>query len=309
MYLLCKAKMHWPSIALYMASSFLIVIFNKIILTEFHFPSVPFLMFWQSCVSSIFFYYKLEQRANRKLILVCLLNVANIFFGLNAAGTLNIAMFTALRRISIMMTLVAQWWFLKKKSTRPVVATVAVMVFGSFVAASDDLTFDLVGYGFAMMNNLLTAGSQIASKYALDDGWKKETILFYSSVASMIISSLLSLDFHPSQFKDWTTPAFQVAFASSIVLGILLNYGASWVIEKNDALTLAVAGSAKSAVMGLLVCFGLFDPTYQFTWVNFVGLQLSAVASFFYVYFAKAKKSEYKEIPQEEPKTEQLPPV
>ena len=128
-------------------------------------------------------------------------------------------------------------------------------------------------------------------------------------MASMIISSLLSLDFHPSQFKDWATPAFRVAFASSIVLGILLNYGASWVIEKNDALTLAVAGSAKSAVMGLLVCFGLFDPTYQFAWVNFTGLQLSAAASFFYVYFVKAKKSEYVKIPLEESKTEQLPPV
>jgi len=302
--------MHWPSIVLYMSSSFMIVIFNKIILTQFHFPSVPFLMFWQSVVSSIFFYYKLEQRANRKLILVCLLNVANIFFGLNAAGTLNIAMFTALRRISIMMTLVAQWWFLKKKSTRPIVATVAVMVFGSFVAASDDLTFDLVGYGFAMMNNLLTAGSQIASKYALDDGWKKETILFYSSVASMIISASMSLNFHPAEFRDWTTPAFQIAFVSSIILGILLNYGASWVIEKNDALTLAVAGSTKSAVMGLLVCFGLFDPTYQFTWINFIGLQLSASASFFYVYYAKANKSEYVKIPLEEPTDkEQLPPV
>lgn len=299
--------MHWPSILLYMSSSFMIVIFNKIILTQFHFPSVPFLMFLQSVVSSIFFYYKLEQRANRKLILVCLLNVANIFFGLNAAGTLNIAMFTALRRISIMMTLVAQWWFLKKKSTRPIVATVAVMVFGSFVAASDDLTFDLVGYGFVMMNNLLTAGSQIASKYALDDGWKKETILFYSSLCSMFISAGMSLNFHPSRFKYWATPAFQIAFVSSIVLGILLNYGASWVIEKNDALTLAVAGSTKSAVMGLLVCMGLFDPTYQFTWVNFVGLQLSAVASFFYVYNAKTRKSEYNEIPQQE--KEQLPPV
>ncbi len=292
--------MHWPSIVLYMTSSFMIVIFNKIILTQFQFPSVPFLMLCQSMISSIFFYSKLEQRANRKLVLVCLLNVANIFFGLNAAGTLNIAMFTALRRISIMLTLIAQWWFLKKKSTRPIVATVAVMVFGSFVAASDDLTFDLLGYGFAMMNNLLTAGSQIASKYALDDGWKKETILFYSSVASMFISGFLSLDLQPMKFKDWTTPAFQVAFVSSIVLGILLNYGASWVIEKNDALTLAVAGSTKSAVMGLLVCFGLFDPTYQFTWVNFTGLQMSAVASFLYVYYAKAKKSEYKEIPQEE---------
>lgn len=302
--------MHWPSIALYMSSSFLIVIFNKMILTHFQFPSVPFLMFWQSFISSIFFYYKLEQRPNRKLVLVCLLNVANIFFGLNAASSLNIAMFTALRRISIMMTLVAQWWFLNRQSTKPIITTVVVMILGSFIAAAADLSFDARGYAFVMTNNLLTAGSQIASKYALDDGWQKETILFYSSVASMFISCFLSLDFHPTQFRDWNTPVFQFAFVSSIVLGILLNYGASWVIEKNDALTLAVAGSTKSAVMGILVCFGILDPTYQFTWVNFIGMQLSTVASFFYVYYAKAK-TEFKELPQEEPvrSTTQMPSV
>lgn len=282
-------KMHWASIILYMSSSFLIVIFNKIILTQFQFPSVPFLMFWQALVSTIFFWFKLKQTANRQLILVCLLNVANVFFGLNAAGTLNIAMFTALRRISIMMILIAQWWFLKKTSTKPIVITVAVMVFGSFIAAADDITFDLLGYSFAMMNNILTAASQIASKNAFDKGWEKETILFYSSAASIVISAMASTNFQPRSFKSWNSPMFQMSFISSIVLGILLNYGASWVIEKNDALTLAVAGSTKSAIMGLLVCFGLFDPTYVFTWVNFTGLQVSTIASFCYVYYAKSK--------------------
>ena len=86
----------------------------------------------------------------------------NIFCGLNAAGTLNIAMFAALRRVSIMMTLIAQWWFLNQKSTRPVIISIVVMVGGSFVAALDDLAFDARGYLFAMTNNLFTAASQIA---------------------------------------------------------------------------------------------------------------------------------------------------
>ena len=281
--------MHWLSVLLYMTSSFMIVIFNKIILTQYHFPSVPFLMLCQSIVSSVFFWTKLKQKANRELILVCLLNVANVFFGLNAAGTLNIAMFTALRRISIMMTLIAQWWFLSKKSTKPVVITVGVMVFGSFVAASDDLTFDLLGYTFAMTNNLLTAAAQIASKYAFDKGWQKETILFYSSLTSVVLSGMKCYDFDLNTFHDWDQTGFQIAFVFSIVLGIMLNFGASWVIEKNDALTLAVAGSTKSAVMGIMVCFGLFDPTYVFTWVNFIGLQISTIGSFAYVYYTKAK--------------------
>jgi energy-converting hydrogenase Eha subunit C len=290
--------MHWPSILLYMTSSFMIVIFNKIILTGFQFPSIPFLMFCQSIVSSLFFWFKLKQRPNHKIIVVCLLNVGNVFFGLSAAGNLNIAMFTALRRISILMTLIAQWWILKKTSTKPIVTSVAVMVLGSFVAAADDLTFDAKGYTFAMMNNLLTAASQIASKYAFDDGWDKETLLFCSSVASIVISGMSSFKFE--DFDAWNNVTFQIALGASVVLGILLNYGASWVIEKNDALTLAVAGSTKSALMGLLVCFGLFDPTYKFTWVNFVGLQISACASFFYVYFAKKTPNSYEPVSQNE---------
>lgn len=279
--------MHWPSIVLYMSSSFMIVIFNKILLTQFMFPSVPFLMFWQSVVAAFFFRFRLKQQASRKMILVCLLNVANIFFGLNAAGTLNIAMFTALRRVSIMMTLVAQWWFLQQKTSRPVVVSVAAMVLGSFIAALDDLAFDTRGYIFVTVNNLLTAASQIAAKHAMDNGVEKESILFYTSLTSIVISCISSLDFHPSHFGMWSTTAFQVCFVASIVLGILLNYGASWVIEENDALTLAVAGSTKSAVMGLIVCAGLFDPTYKFSVVNFLGLQMSAAASFCYVYYAK----------------------
>ena len=281
--------MHWPSILLYMTSSFMIVIFNKIILTQYHFPSVPFLMLCQSIVSSVFFWTKLKQKANRELILVCLLNVGNVFFGLNAAGSLNIAMFTALRRISVMMTLIAQWWFLSKKSSKSIIATVGVMVFGSFVAATDDLTFDLLGYIYVMTNNLLTAAAQIASKYAFDKGWEKETVLFYSSCASVILSGMKCFDFDLTTFQDWDQLGFQITFVFSIALGIMLNFGASWVIEKNDALTLAVSGSTKSAVMGLLVCFGLFDPTYVFTWVNFIGLQISTIGSFVYVYYTKAK--------------------
>ena len=297
--------MHGLSVLLYMVSSFMIVIFNKIILTQYHFPSVPFLMLCQSIVSSVFFWTKLKQKANRELVLVCLLNVANIFFGLNAAGTLNIAMFTALRRISIMMTLIAQWWFLSQKSSKPVIITVGVMVFGSFVAASDDLTFDLLGYTFAMVNNILTAAAQIASKYAFDKGWEKETILFYSSLTSVVLSGIKCYDFDLNTFHDWDQTGFQIAFVFSIALGIMLNFGASWVIEKNDALTLAVSGSTKSAVMGLLVCFGLFDPTYVFTWVNFIGLQISTIGSFVYVYYTKAKPK-YTLIPEEK---KQMVPV
>ena len=295
--------MHWPSILLYMTSSFMIVIFNKIVLTVFAFTSVPFIMSCQSIFTIGVFLIRRDtiQRPGKDIFWVCLLNSANIFFGISSAGALNVAMFTALRRASIFMTMVAQYLFLKTEIRKPVFWSVVVMIGGSVVAAANDLTFDLRGYTYVMMNNLLTAGAQIQTKKTLSRKWTKTTVLFWSSVMTFILSGVQLIHFNPKSFDAWDKPAFLVAFGFSMVLGFFINYGATWTVEKNDALTLAVAGSTKSAIMGLVVCAGLFDPTYKFSWWNFIGLQISALASFVYVYYAKQKSAPA-------PKT-QMPPV
>ena len=296
--------MHWPSILLYMTSSFMIVIFNKIILTVFAFTSVPFIMFCQSIFTIGVFLLRRDtiQRPGKDIFWVCLLNSANIFFGISSAGALNVAMFTALRRVSIFLTMVAQYIFLKVKIKKTVFLSVVVMICGSLLAAANDLTFDARGYSFIMMNNLLTAGSQIQTKKTLSGSWTKTTVLFWSAVTTLVISTTQLIHFNPESFDAWDQPAFLMSFGFSIFLGFFINYGATWTVEKNDALTLAVAGSTKSAIMGLVVCAGLFDPTYKFSWWNFIGLQVSGAASLAYVYFAKQ--------PQPKTKTKtQMPPV
>jgi len=268
----------------------MIVIFNKILLSTYQFPSIPFLIFCQSVVSVFFFNFKTRERPNRDVIIAAALNTVNIFLGLNAASVLNVAMFTALRRISILMTTVLQWYLFKVPHNNLQLISICVMVFGSFVAATNDLTFNMRGYVFVMLNNVVTALSQITTKKALGKK-SKETLLLYSAIMSTCISSIGSLSFRPNQWHVWSNNGFRMMFTGSILMGLVLNWAAAWVIEKNDALTLAVAGSTKSAVMGLLVCVGLFDPTYIFSWANFTGLQISTVASFLYVYSKRSPKS------------------
>lgn len=284
--------MHWPSILLYMSSSFMIVIFNKIVLTVFSFTSVPFIMFCQSIFTSGVFLLRKDaiQRPGKDIIMVCLLNSANVFFGISSAGALNVAMFTALRRISIFMTMIAQYIFLKAEIRKPVFWSVVVMIGGSLLAAANDLTFDARGYSLIMMNNVLTAAAQIQTKKTLSGPWTKTTVLFWSAITTLVISSTQLIHFNPKTFDAWDQPAFLMSFGFSIFLGFFINYGATWTVEQNDALTLAVAGSTKSAIMGLVVCAGLFDSTYKFSWWNFIGLQISAGASLVYVYFAKQPK-------------------
>jgi len=278
--------MHWPSILSYMTSSFFIVIFNKIVLTIFSFHSVPFIMCLQSLFTMIVFLLNGTRirLPGSGLFKVCVLNVGNVFFGISAAGALNVAMFSALRRVSIFMTLCGQWFVTGKTPNMGVFFSVCMMIIGAVIASADDLSFNAIGYLFAMVNNSLTAMSQIEIKRAMNNGWAKSDIMFWSACLSFIVFGLQLIHFDPRTFDAWDNGGFRVALLFSMCLGFVINLSASWTIEKNDALTLAVAGSTKSAVMGLVVCAGLFDPTYIFTWVNFIGLQISAVASLCYVY-------------------------
>ena len=250
-------------------------------------------MFCQSIFTCAIFLIRRDpiQKPGKDIILLCLLNSTNIFFGISSAGALNVAMFSALRRVSIFMTMMAQYYFLNMEIKKPVFWSIVVMIWGSLIAAANDLTFDIFGYTYIMMNNMLTAGVQIQTKKTVGDKWTKTTVLFWSSVLTLLLSSIQLIHFNPKTFDAWDQTSFQVAFLFSMMLGFFINYGATWTIEKNDALTLAVAGSTKSAIMGLVVCAGLFDPTYKFSWWNFIGLQISAIASFVYVYYAKRKKT------------------
>lgn len=293
--------MHWPSILLYMISSFMIVIFNKIVLTVFAFTSVPFIMFVQSIFTSIVFLAKCTPLGwpSKDVVMTCILNVANVFFGLSSAAVLNIAMFTALRRISIFLTMLAQYYILGAPLKRKVFWSVIVMILGSYIAALNDLTFSPEGYAYVMANNVLTMAAQIQTKRTLSQQWSKSSILFWTSILTCIVSATCLIHWDPASFAAWNEPAFQFAFSCSILLGFLINYGYTWTIEENDALTLAVAGSTKSAIMGLMVVGGLFDRTYIFSWWNCIGLQVSTLGSFLYVYF----NHQTKKAPQAEPVT------
>ena len=268
----------------------MIVIFNKILLTSYEFPSIAFLMLCQSVVSSLFFYLKTPEKPDRNVIIAATTNTFNIYLGLNAATGLNVAMFTALRRISILLTMVLQWYLLKNKPTQLQIVSICMMVFGSFVAAANDISFNVHGYLFVMANNIFTAVSQITTKKALKNK-SKETLLFYSAIMCVCISAFGCMHFKPQDWHMWDNTGVRIVFVGSICMGLVINWAAAWVIEMNDALTLAVAGSTKSAMMGLVVCAGLFDPTYIFDIFNFAGLQISTLSSFLYVYSKKKTQS------------------
>jgi solute carrier family 35 protein len=212
--------------------------------------------------------------------------MANMLLGFSASNHMNLAMFSALRRVSVLMTLFAQWYLSKQTFSFSIVASVNIMVAGSLLAMVHDKTFELEGYILVMLHNMLTTASQIVSKSAMDNGLDKECLLFYSEMSTALVSLTCCFsDMHSvTDFEHWTQLHFVVVFVLSTILTPLVHYSTWWVLEENSPLTLAMSTSIKSGVMCLMVCLGLFDQTYKWSLLNFVGLQLSTVASLFYVY-------------------------
>ena len=149
-----------------------------------------------------------------------------------------------------------------------------------------------------MLNNILTTSAQISQKAALEKGWTKETIMFCTSLMTILVSTFCILHSYKAvvDYPFWSEPAFLMCFSASITLGFVINWSCAWIIERNDALTLSVTGSTRSVIVGLMVCFGVFDTSYIFTWPNFTGLQISGIGSLIYIYYSQKDDSISKDV-------------
>lgn len=236
----------------------------------------------------------------RSIAPISLFYFGNVLAGLGGTASLNLPMFTVLRRFSIAMTMLGEYYVLRKKPSGEVVLSVAAMVLGALVAAASDLSFDLVGYCMVLANDVFTALSGVYMKKATSSQSaatsNKLGVLFYNSLFSamalLVYLSLLSLQQSNAgqrtvvqeimAFEGWADPGFVYCFLSAALMGSVLNYSIVLCTAHNSALTTAVIGCLKNV---LVTYYGiLFMAGYVFNMLNFVGLNVSIVGSLYYTY-------------------------
>ena len=69
--------------------------------------------------------------------------LGNMLFGLGGTKELSLPMMTVLRRFSILMTMVGEFYILKVSPDVKVQLSVYLMIFGAIIAACNDLAFSL----------------------------------------------------------------------------------------------------------------------------------------------------------------------
>ncbi len=113
--------------------------------------------------------------------------LGNVICGLGSTKSLNLPMFTALRRFSILFTMIGEWCFLNSKPSAGVVFSIFMMVGGALLAAVYDLSYDTSGYTLVFCNNVFTTLNGVWMKKAsLSGKCSKMGVLFYNSLFSAV---------------------------------------------------------------------------------------------------------------------------
>ncbi|XP_067207095.1 UDP-sugar transporter UST74c [Linepithema humile] len=295
--------MRVASAVFYGFSSFMITVVNKTVLTSFAFPSFQVLGIGQMFATILVLctakklryieYPSLERTTFFKIWPLPIIYIGNMIFGLGGTKQLSLPMFTALRRFSILMTMIAEYYILGVKARMSIQLSVYTMILGAVVAALNDLAFNLEGYIFILLNDFFTAANGVYMKKKLDSkDLGKYGLMYYNSLFMLGPTILLAWwmgDIASAlEFPDWTNLFFVLQFMLSCLMGFVLSYSMLLCTLYNSALTTTIIGCLKNICVTYLGM--VIGGDYIFSWLNFVGLNLSVIGSLVYTWLTFRKR-------------------
>ncbi|XP_014261249.1 UDP-sugar transporter UST74c [Cimex lectularius] len=288
----------FSSALFYAFTSFMITVVNKQVLTSYAFPSFQAVALGQmvttivvlQCAKKmrILTFPDLHRKTFSQLSPLPFIYVANMIFGLGGTKELSLPMFTMLRRFSILMTMIAEYWILDVVPKLSVKISIGFMILGAVIAASGDLGFVFEGYVFVLLSDVLTASSGVYTKKILSSNKEmgKYGLMYYCALfmAPFAFFTILVLgEVAPVvSFPGWHDPIFILQFLGSCCMGFVLNYSIVFCTHHNSALTTTIMGCLKNILVTYLGMF--IGGDYIFSVTNFVGINLSIIGSLLYTY-------------------------
>lgn len=297
-------KRVWPSIlkkagaaTLFGLSSILIMTVNKSVLTTYNFSAfqvvglgqiVAIIVILRSLKAfGVISFPDCSWQQFYRVYPLPLFYFLNLVFGLGATQKTNLPMFTVLRRFTIIFVAVGQVYMFKQYESTTVNGTLVMMIVGAVVAAYRDLSFDLMGYVYVTMNNVVTAVNTLYVKKKLNGDMSNVELMYYNCLVTILPAIAfaagtgdLATAYH---YTRWTEPGFLLNFGLSCVMGAVLMYSMTLCQSLVSALTHTVIGCIKNIAVTYVGMYVGGD--YVFETYNFIGIHISIIASVLYSVF------------------------
>lgn len=303
-------------ILFFMGSSLGAIFINKTCLTGYHFRYPLFLMLGQMLFAILLLTllhilgYSRLPFANRAetcvLAVPTALFISNVVVGLSALSLVNIPVFSAFRRLTLLFVMAAEYFFLNKTHSRPIIQTVVVMTVGAFISGIDDVSFSRLGYCLVFLNNVLTAAYLASIKRAMKDTrFDPLALLYYTALLGFPLVALLLITTgelaHVILAFRTQPELLSWGFLASLILtsmgAFAVNFSTSLCTDVTSPLTTSVAGQVKNVVQTVL---GFFSWGFVPTRMNTVGLLIALAAQIWFAYLKYMERHEEDEGEREE---------
>ena len=221
--------------------------------------------------------------------------IGYVVISLVSLGRVNVPMFTALRRLTILFVMAEEWFLLDISPSRMVSYTVGVQFVGAALAGWYDLTFDPVSYFYLFLTNLFTSLYTVyISVVRKKTGLNVFAMMYYNNVTTMPFLAVLAWytgDIATAlAFPHYGNVYFMVNFGLSVFLAFLLNLSTFYCTSLNTARTQTVVGQLKNFAAFLLGLL-LFDD-YIYEPYNFLGLWIGFAGSVWYAFVVADEKGD-----------------
>lgn len=287
----------------YALASFMITVVNKTVLTTYAFPSYQLVglgqmvatiaVLWIGRFFRVVQFPPLSTDILRQIWPLPVIYLGNMATGLGSTKELSLPMFTAMRRFSVLMTMLGETLILGVTPSCAVQACVYAMVGGAMLAAADDATFSLSGYILILLNDVFTATNGVYIKKKLNaKDLGKYGLMYYNALFMIIPVTVIALSTGDLQslvdYENWDDSMFVSQFLMSCVMGFILSFSVMLCTQYNSALTTTIIGCLKNILVTYLGM--VIGGDYVFSVLNFVGLNISVLASLLYTYVTFKRK-------------------
>lgn len=279
------------AVSFFCGSSLGAIFVNKACLTHYKFNYPSTLMVLQAMLTIVLLHIVSHVRPSlvtivsikssdyRRLLPSTVFFVSNVTVGLSALSRVNIPMFSAFRRLTVLFVMGAEYWMLHKTHSRAVMMSILVLTSGAFVSALGDVTFTVKGYCLVFLNNVLTAAYLASIKRVMRDlNLDPTSLLYYTSMLAFPMVLTIALATNDLQAAYWhyfndgelrNSQFFLPALSFVAISAFCVNLSTSICTHVTSPLTTSVAGQVKNVLQSIL---GFFSWGYQPTPLNVIGL-------------------------------------